>query len=150
MSESNGPSEHCNDSSSNHSGDSEHRSEEGNRISQSKKMSSRRGGVTSSVSRRDKYAESEDVPTQRGPRWEELEYLNPTNYLFKKLLSYWTYRLRNPQTYLSSSRRTALREIRRDIQPKVKRDNTFTGEDGVLVLEFLANLVQEFGTQEMN
>ena len=149
-SESHGPSEDGGDDSSNHSGDSEHRSEEGNGISSSKKISSRRGGVTSSASRRDKDAEPEDVATRRGPRWEELEELNPTNYLFKKLLSYRTYRLRNPQTYLSSSRRTAVRKIRRDIPPKVKKDNTFTGEDGVLVLDFLAKLVQEFDTQEMN
>ena len=32
----------------------------------------------------------------------------------------------------------------------VKRHNTFTGNDGVLVLDFLAKLVQEFDTQEMN
>ena len=32
----------------------------------------------------------------------------------------------------------------------MKRDNTFTGEDGVLVLDVLAKLVQEFDTQEMN
>ena len=32
----------------------------------------------------------------------------------------------------------------------MKRDNTFSGEDGVLVLDFLAKLVQEFDTQEMN
>ena len=43
-----------------------------------------------------------------------------------------------------------MRKIRRDISPKVNRDNTFTGEDGVLVLDFLAKLVQEFDTQEMN
>ena len=42
------------------------------------------------------------------------------------------------------------RNIRRDIPPKVKRDDTFTGEDGVPVLDFLAKLVQEFDTQEMN
>ena len=43
-----------------------------------------------------------------------------------------------------------MQNITRDIPPKVKRDITFTGEDGVLVLEFLAKLVQEFDTQEMN
>ena len=43
-----------------------------------------------------------------------------------------------------------MRRIMRDILPKMKRDNTFTGEDGALVLEFLAKLVQEFDTQEMN
>ena len=43
-----------------------------------------------------------------------------------------------------------MRKIRRDIPPKVKRDITFTGDDGVLVLDFLAKLVQEFDTQEMN
>ena len=84
----------------------------------------------------------------RGGR--SFEELNPTNYLFKKLLSYRTYRLRNPRTYLSSSRRTAVQNIRRDIPPKVKRDNTSSGEDGVLVLDFLAKLVQEFDRQEMN
>ena len=150
QSESNSRSEDGNDGSSNHSGDSEHRSEEGHGISRSRKFSSKRGGVTSSASRRDKDAEPEDVATRRGPRWEELEELNPTNYLFKKLLSYRTYRLRNPQTYLSSSRRTAVRKIRRNIPRKVKKDNTFTGEDGVLVLDFLAKSVQEFDTQEMN
>ena len=40
-----------------------------------------------------------------------------------------------------------MRNIRRDIPHKVKKDNTFTGEDGVLVLDFLAKLVQEFDTQ---
>ena len=136
MSESNGPSEDGDDGSSNHSGDSEHRSDEVDGISESKTFSSRRGGVTSFASRRDKDAEPEDVARRRGPRWEELEELNPTKYLFKKLLSYQTYRLRNPQTYLSSSWRTAVRKIKRDIQPKVKRDSTFLGEDGVLVLDF--------------
>ena len=150
MSESNGRSEDGNDGSSKHSGDSEHRSEEGHGISRSRKFSSRRGGVTASASQRDKDAEPEDVATRRGPHWEELEELNPTSYLIMKLLSYRTYRLRNPQTYLSSSWRTAVRNIRRDIPPKVKRDNTFSGEDGVLVLDFLAKLVQEFDTQEMN
>ena len=43
-----------------------------------------------------------------------------------------------------------MRKIGRDIPPKVRKDNTFTGEDGVLVLDFLARLVQEFDTQEMN
>ena len=62
-SESNGRSEDGNDGSSNHSGDSEHRSEEGHGISRSRKCSSRRCGVTSSVSRRDRDAESEDVAT---------------------------------------------------------------------------------------
>ena len=87
QSESNGHSEDGNDGSSNHSGDSEHRSEGGHGISRSRKFSSRRGGVTSSASRRDNDAEPEDVAMRRGPRWEELEVLNPTNYLFKKLLS---------------------------------------------------------------
>ena len=32
----------------------------------------------------------------------------------------------------------------------MKRYNTFTGDDGVLVLEFLAKLVLESDTQEMN
>ena len=132
MSESEGPSEKGNDSSSNLSDDSEYRSEEGNGISVMQNMSSRRGGVTSSASRRDKDTEPEDFATRRGPRWEGLEELNPTDYLLKKLLSYRTYRLRNPRTYLSSSRRAAARKIRRDIPPKVKRDNMFTGEDGVL------------------
>ena len=150
ISESTGLSEDGNDGSSNHSGDSKHRSEEGNGISQSKKIYSRRGGVTSSASRRDKDAEPVDVATRRVPHYEELEELNQTSYFFKKLLSYQTYRLRNPQTYLSSSRRTAVRKIRREIPPKVKRDNTVTGEDKVLVLNFLAKLVQEFDTQEMN
>ena len=150
MSESNSVSEDGNDGSSNHSGDYDHRSEEGHGISRSRKNSTRRGGVTSSASRRDKYAEPEDVDTRGGPRWEEFEELNPTNYLFKKLLSYRTYRLGNPQTYLSSSRRSAVRKSRRKIPPKVKRDNTVTGQDGVLVSEFLAKLVQEFDTQEMN
>ena len=104
MSESNGLSEDGNDGSSNHSGDSEHRSEEGNGILQSKKNSSKRDGVTLSASRRDRDAEPEDVATRRWPRWEGLEEPNPTKYLFKKLLLYRTYRLRNPQTYLSSSR----------------------------------------------
>ena len=57
MSESNGYSEDGNDDSSNHSSYSEHRSEEGHGISRSQKFSSRRGGVTSSASRRDKDAE---------------------------------------------------------------------------------------------
>ena len=43
-----------------------------------------------------------------------------------------------------------MRKIRRDILSKVRKDNTFTGEDGVLVLDFLAKLVQAFDTQEMN
>ena len=43
-----------------------------------------------------------------------------------------------------------MRNVRQDIPPKAKRDNTFTGEDGVLVLAFLAKLVQDFDTQEMN
>ena len=43
-----------------------------------------------------------------------------------------------------------MRKSRRDIPPKVNSDNTFSGEDGVLVLDFLAVLVQEFDTQEMN
>ena len=43
-----------------------------------------------------------------------------------------------------------MRKFRRDILPKVKRNRTLSGEDGVLVLEFLAKLVQEFDTQEMN
>ena len=72
ISESNGRSEDGNDGSSNHSGDSERRSEEGHGISRSRKFPSRRGGVTSSASRRDKDAEPEDVATRRGPRWEEL------------------------------------------------------------------------------
>ena len=88
MSESNGLSEDGNDGLSNHSGDSKHRSEEGNGILQSQKIDSKRGGVTSSTSRIDKDAESEDVATRRGPRWQESEELNPTNYPFKKLLSY--------------------------------------------------------------
>ena len=134
--ESNGLSEDGNDGSSNHSGHSEHRSEEGHGISRSRKFSPRRGGVTSSASRRDKDAEPEDVATRRGPRWEELEELNPTNYLFNKLLSYRTYRLRNPQTYLSSSRRTAVRKIRTDIPLKVKRDNTFWEKTGSLCWMF--------------
>ena len=150
MSESNGRSEDGNDGLSNHCGDSEHRSEEEHGISRSSKFSSRQRGVTSSASRRDRDAEPEDIATRRGSRWEELEDLIPTNHLFKKLLSYGKYRLRNPQTYLSSSRRTAVRKIRRDIPPKVKRDNTFSGEDGVLVLNVSAKLVQEFDTQEMN
>ena len=149
MSGSNGRSEDGN-GSSNHSGDSEHPSEEGHGILRSRKFFFRRGRVTSSASRRAKDAEPEDVATRRGPRWEELEELNPTNYLFKRLLSYRTCRLRNPHTYLSSSCRAPVRKIRRDIPPKVKRDNTFTGEDGVLVLDFLAKLVQEFDTQEMS
>ena len=150
MKESHGRSKDGNDGSSNHSGDSEHRSEEGHGISRSRKFSSRRGGVTSSASRRYKDSEPEDVATRRRPRREELEELNPTNDLFKKLLSYRTYRLRNPQTYLSISRRTAVRKIGRDIPPKMERDNTFSGEDGVLVLDFLAKLVQEFDTQKIN
>ena len=97
ISGSNGSSEDGTDGSSNHSGDAEHRSEEGNGISQGKKISSRRGGVTSSASRRYKDVEAKDISTRRRPRWEELEVLNPTNYHFKKLLSYRTYRLRNPQ-----------------------------------------------------
>lgn len=44
-------------------------------------------------------AEPEDIAMRRGLRWEELEELNPTKYLFKKLLSYQTYRLINPQTH---------------------------------------------------
>ena len=141
--------ENCGDGSSDHSGDSDRRSAKGNGISSSKKTS-KRGGVISSASRRDVDAEPEDIAMRRGPRWEDLEELNPINLLFKKLLSYRTYRLRNPQTHLSSARRTAVRKIRRDKPPKVKRDNTFKGEDGVLVLDFLAKLVQEFDTQEMN
>ena len=71
MTESNGRSEDGNDGSSKHSGDSEHRSEEGHGISRCRKFSSRRGGFTSSAWRRDKDAEPEDVTTRRGPRWEE-------------------------------------------------------------------------------
>ena len=95
-------------------------------------------------------AEPEDIATRRGTQWEEMEELNTTNYLFKTLLSYRTYRLQNPQTHLSSARRSAMRKIRRDIQPMVKRVNMITGDDNVLVLDFLAKLVQEFNTQEMN
>ena len=43
-----------------------------------------------------------------------------------------------------------MQKFRRDILPKMKRDNTFSREDGVLVLDLLAKLVQEFDTQEMN
>ena len=148
-SESNVSAEIGGDGSSDHSRNSDRRSAEEIRILSNKK-NPRRGGVTSSASRRDKDAEPEDAATRRGPRWEGLEELNPTNYLFKKLLSYRTYRLRDPRTHLTSARRFAVRRIRRDIPPKVKRDITFTGDDGVLVLDFLAKLVQEFDTQEMN
>ena len=43
-----------------------------------------------------------------------------------------------------------MRGIGRYIPPKAKRYNTVTGDDGVLVLDFLAKFVQEFDTQEMN
>ena len=43
-----------------------------------------------------------------------------------------------------------MRKSRQDIPPKVRRDDTFTGEDGVLVLDVLAKLVQELDTQDMN
>ena len=43
-----------------------------------------------------------------------------------------------------------MRKLKRDIPPKVKGYKTFTGEDGVLLLDFLAKFVQEFDTQEMN
>lgn len=99
-------------------------------------VTSKRGGIDSSVSRRDVKGEPEDIATRRGPRWEHLKELQPTNYLFKHLLSYRTYRLRNPQTHLTKSRRSAVRKIRRDIPPKVKKEITFTGDDAIMVLDF--------------
>ena len=76
--------------------------------------------------------------------------LNPTNYLLKKLLSYRTYCLMDPRTHLSGARRSDVRRTGSDITPKVKRDNTSANDDGVLVLDFMANLVQEFDPQELN
>ena len=87
-----------------------------------------------------RFAELDISNRDGGGASPRLEELNPTNYLFKKLLSYRTYGLPNLQTYLSRSRRTAVRKIRRDIPPKVKRDNTFTGEDGILVLDFFGEV----------
>lgn len=34
--------------------------------------------------------------------------------------------------------------------PKVRKDNTFTGEDFVFVLDFLGKVFHEFDTHEMN
>lgn len=43
-----------------------------------------------------------------------------------------------------------MHKILRDILPKVRQEITFTGQNAVLVLDFLAKLVIEFDTQEVN
>lgn len=94
--------------------------------------------------------EPEDIATRLSPYWEGVAELRRTYYLFRNLISYTTYRLLNAQTNLSPKRRTAIKRIYKNIPPKLKKDNTFTSTDGVLVLESLAKIVQELNIQEMN
>lgn len=53
-------------------------------------------------------------------------------------------------TVLSKSLHRAIRSIRKDITLQIKKRLAFTSQDVVLVLDFLAKIVQEFDTQEMN
>lgn len=86
--ESCGSSKKGDDRSSNYSENWDRQLEEGIRYSSSKKTRSNKPGFTSSTSKRDWEAETEDISTHRDPRWEELEELNSTNYLFEKFFSY--------------------------------------------------------------
>lgn len=104
---------------------------------------SRKAGVDSFATLRDEDEEPEDIASRRGHEWEGLEELTPTNYLFQHLLSYRTYRLRNSRTRLTQKRRSPIKRIRREIPPKLKKEITFEGSDGVLVLDFLAKIVQD-------
>lgn len=84
----------------------------------------------------------------RGSKYPGLKSLHPTNPLYKMVLSYHPYRLDDTIQRLSSRATGKVRGFLKRMYLTLK-DHRFSGEDPILVLEFLARYVRESNIQEM-
>lgn len=84
-----------------------------------------------------------------GPRFETLREIVPTNPLYKKVMSYRTYRLARRDQDRSSRETGKVRDFIKRMDIKLSAHH-FSGEDPIMVLDFLARFTREANIQEMS
>ena len=85
----------------------------------------------------------------KGAKYPGLKELSPTNSLYKDALSYRSYRLEDTSQRRTSRETGKVRDYIKRMDIKLKQHH-FTGEDPIMVLDFLARFVREANIQEMS
>ena len=86
---------------------------------------------------------------QKGPKHPGLDSLVPSDERFDRLMSYRYYRLINTEPMRTHQSTTRLHKTLKNIELTM-RDHKFSGEDPVLVLDFLTRVVEEADTLGMS
>lgn len=87
---------------------------------------------------------------RRGPPWEKLRALKPTNQLFARIIPYRTFRLDNRSQSLTSLESGKIRDYANRISTKFNKEDLSTVNDPITVFHFLQKLEREFNLHLMS
>lgn len=114
--------------------------------------------TTSSEDDANEYAtsdEDEEPPTipffqrEKGPKYPGLSSLHPSDPLFDRLMSYRYYRLMRTSRTRSSATTGVIRKQIKNLE-LILKDHKFSGEDPIMVFDFLTRFVEEADTIGMS